>query len=145
MKKLIIAALFALLATACAKQEEAAPAADQAAATEAAPAADAAQSADAAAADASAAADAAADASAAADAAAAPVDSGLPQACEDYLTRAKACFAKAGGNASAAAFQQGVDQAKAQWEAMADKTGLDAACQQANAQFAQTAAMLKCE
>ena len=82
------------------------------------------------------AADAAAPAADAA-AAAAPANSGLPVECENYLNRAKACFAKSSGNAAAAAFQQGIDQAKAQWEAMADKSGLSAACTQANDQFAR--------
>ena len=80
-----------------------------------------------------------------AEAAAAPAASNLPQACEDYLARAKACFEKSGGNASAAAFQQGVDQARAQWESLSDKSGLEVACKTANDSFSQTAAMLKCE
>lgn len=42
------------------------------------------------------------------------IGAGLPQACEAYLTRAKACFDKSNPQ-TAAAFQQGVDQAKAQW------------------------------
>ena len=129
MNKLLIA--IALCAALAACNKEAAPAADTAA-----PAADAAAT-DAAA--------AAADAAAPTADAAAPVASGLPQECEDYLNRAKACFAKSGGNAAASAFQQAIDQSKAQWEAMADKSGLPAACKQANDQFAQTATMLKCE
>lgn len=120
MKKLAIAIALCAALAAC-KKEEAAPAAD----TAAAPAADAAAT--------------------PADTAAAPAASGLPQECEDYLNRAKACFAKSGGNAAAAAFQQGIDQSKAQWEAMADKSGLAPACKQANDQFAQVVAALKCE
>ncbi len=125
MKKLAIAIALCAALAACKKED--APAADAAApaADTAAPAADA--------------------AAPAADAAAAPVASGLPQECEDYLNRAKACFAKSGGNAAAAAFQQGIDQSKAQWEAMADKSGLAPACKQANDQFAQVVAALKCE
>ena len=141
MKKFVIAVALCAALAACKKEEPvpadaAAPAADAAApATDAAaPAADAAAPA----------ADAAAPAADAA-AAAAPANSGLPVECENYLNRAKACFAKSSGNAAAAAFQQGIDQAKAQWEAMADKSGLAAACTQANDQFAQTVAALKCE
>ena len=137
MNKLVIAIALCAALAACNK-EEAAPAADTAAPaadTAAAPAADTAAPAT----------DPAAPAADAAATAAAPTDSGLPQECEDYLNRAKACFAKSGGNAAASAFQQAVDQSKAQWEAMADKTGLPAACKQADEQFAQTAAMLKCE
>jgi len=81
----------------------------------------------------------------AADTAAVSADSGLPQACQDYLNRAKACFAKSSGNAAAFAFQQAIDQSKAQWEAMPDKSGLAAGCKAANDQFAQTVAALKCE
>lgn len=81
-----------------------------------------------------------------ADAAVAPVESGLPQACEDYLNRAKACVDKSGGDAAAAAFQQGIDRTKAQWETMtANAAALEQACTMANDQFAQTAAALKCE
>ena len=141
MKKFVIAVALCAALAACKKEEPVpadatAPAADAAApATDAAaPAADAAAPA----------ADAAAPAADAA-AAAAPANSGLPVECENYLNRAKACFAKSSGNAAAAAFQQGIDQAKAQWEAMADKSGLSAACTQANDQFAQTVAALKCE
>ncbi|TDK28637.1 hypothetical protein E2F46_01785 [Luteimonas aestuarii] len=79
-----------------------------------------------------------------AEVAAAPVNSGLPQACEDYLSRAKACFAKANPQ-MAAAFQDGIDQSKAQWDAMTDRAGLEAACKMANDQFAQTASALACE
>lgn len=142
MKKFVIAVALCAALAACKKEEPvpatdaAAPAADAAApaATDAAPAADAAAPA----------ADAAAPAADAATAAA-PANSGLPVECENYLNRAKACFAKSSGNAAAAAFQQSIDQAKAQWEAMADKSGLSAACTQANDQFAQTVAVLKCE
>lgn len=116
MNKLVIAIALCAALAACKKEEAAAPAADAAA-----PAADAAAT------------------------AAAPANSGLPQECEDYLNRAKACFAKSSGDAGAAAFQQGIDQSKAQWEAMADKSGLVAACKSANDQFTQTATMLKCE
>ncbi len=98
MNKLMTVAALAVMLAACGKKEAEAPAADAApATTEAAPAADAAAPA------ADAAAPAATDA-------AAPVASGLPQVCEDYLTRAKTCFEKSGGDASAAAFQQGVDR-----------------------------------
>ena len=124
---LLIAVAMAPLLSSCAKKEEAAPAVDAAAPAtteEAAPA----PAAEAAPAD-----------------AAAVVASSLPQACEDYLTRAKACFAKSSGNAASAAFQQGMDQTKAQWETIADKGVLDTMCKAANDQFAQTAAALKCE
>lgn len=72
------------------------------------------------------------------------IGTGLPQACEAYLTRAKACFEKSNPQ-TAAAFQQGVDQAKAQWATMHDKTALEAGCTSANDQFAQVASALKCE
>jgi hypothetical protein len=142
MNKLLIALALGVALTACKKEDAAAPATDAAAPAAASapaipanhpvlgtPAADA----------------AAAPAAADATAAAAPANSGLPKECEDYLNRTKACFAKAGGNAAAAAFQQGIDQTKSQWEAMADKSGLGAACKAANDAFAQTAAALKCE
>ena len=127
---LLVAASLAALLASCARQEDASPAdatadatADAAAATDAAPA----------------------DTAAATDAAATTaVDSGLPQACEDYLNRTKACLAKANPQA-AAAYQQGIDQTKASWDAMADKSGLTAACTAANDAFAQTAAALQCE
>lgn len=81
---------------------------------------------------------------AAAPAAADSIGAGLPQACEAYLTRAKACFDKSNPQ-TAAAFQQGVDQAKAQWATMQDKTALEAGCKSANDQFAQVVSALKCE
>jgi hypothetical protein len=140
MKKFVIAVALCAALAAC-KKEETVPPADAAA-----PAADAAPAATDTSAPATDAAAPAADAAApAADAAAAPANTGLPQECENYFNRAKACFAKSSGDAAATAFQQGIDQAKAQWEAMPDKSGLPAACTQANDQFAQTAAMLKCE
>jgi hypothetical protein len=141
MKKFVIAVALCAALAAC-KKEETVPPADAAA-----PAADAAPAATDTSAPATDAAAPAADAAAPATdaAAAAPANSGLPQECENYFNRAKACFAKSSGDAAATAFQQGIDQAKAQWEAMPDKSGLPAACTQANDQFAQTAAMLKCE
>ena len=78
-------------------------------------------------------------------AATAPANTGLPAECEDYMNRVKACVAKSSGNAGAAQFQQMLDQSKSQWEATADKASLIPACKAANEQFAQTAAMLKCE
>lgn len=74
----------------------------------------------------------------------APATAGLPQVCEAYLARAKACFDKSNPQV-AAAFQQGVDQAKAQWAAMDDKAALEAGCTAANTQFTQVVASLKCE
>ncbi|WP_374012899.1 DUF5339 family protein [Pseudoxanthomonas koreensis] len=130
MNKLMTVALLAVLMTACGDKSAEAPAADVAPATDATEAAPA---------------DAAVEESADAAAVDTSVGAGLPAACEEYLTRAKACFAKTGGGASAAAFQQGVDQAREQWEALPDKSGLDTACAAANDQFAQTAAMLNCE
>lgn len=122
MNKLLIAVALCAALAAC-KKEEAAPAAEPAAQP-----------------------DAAAAAAVSDDAAAAPVNSGLPQVCEDYLNRAKACVNKSGGDAAATAFQQGIDQTKAQWETMtANTAALEQACTMANDQFAQTAAMLKCE
>jgi hypothetical protein len=136
MKKFVIAVALCAALAAC-KKEEPVPAAD-AAATPAADTVVAPAATDAAA-------PAVVDAAAPADAAAAAANSGLPAECENYLNRAKACFAKSSGNAAATAFQQAIDQSKAQWEAMPDKSGLSAACTQANDQFAQTVAMLKCE
>jgi len=75
----------------------------------------------------------------------APADNGLPAECESYIARFKACMTKAGGDGMAAQFQQALDQSKAQWEATADKASLIPACKAANDQFAQTAAILKCE
>lgn len=80
----------------------------------------------------------------AAPAADAGIGAGLPQACEAYLSRAKACFDNSNPQ-TAAAFQRGVDQAKAQWATMQDKTALEAACKSANDQFAQVVSALKCE
>ena len=129
MKKLVIAIALCAALAAC-KKEDAAPAADVAA-----PAADTAAPAD----------DAMAPAGDAMADAAAPAASDLPQECEDYLARTQACFAQSSGNAAAAAFQQGVDQTRAASDAVADKSTLAAGCKMANDQFAQTAAMLKCE
>ncbi len=75
----------------------------------------------------------------------APAGSELPQECEDYLARDQACFAKSSGNAAAAAMQQGFDQTRAAWDAVADKSTLAVGCKAATDAFAQTAAMLKCE
>lgn len=127
MNKLLIAVALCAALTAC-KKEEAAPAADMtapAAAETAAPA------------------DAAPAEPAATDAA--PAASTLPQACEDYLTRAQACFDKASNNAAAAALKQAFDSTRASWESAPDKSVLADACKMANDQFAQTAATLKCE
>ncbi len=118
MNKLMIAVALCAALAAC-KKEEAAPAPAAEAAT---PAAEAAAPAD-----------------------AAPVASNLPQACEDYLTRAQACFDKSSGNAASAALKQAFDTTRASWESAADKSVLGDACKMANDQFAQTATMLKCE
>lgn len=127
MNKLMIALALCAALAACKKDDAAAPApADSAAAPAAA-------SSEPAPAD-----------TAPAPAATAAVNSGLPQECEDYMNRAKACFAKANPQ-MAAAYQSAIDQSKAQWDAMTDKSGLSAACKAANDQFAQTASMLKCE
>lgn len=79
-----------------------------------------------------------------ADVATAPVNAGLPTECEDYLNRAKACFAKANPQ-MAASFQQSIDTVKGQWDAVADKSTLVEACKQANDQFAQVVTALSCE
>lgn len=84
-------------------------------------------------------------ATAAAPAATDPVASGLPVECEDYLNRVKACVSKAGGGIMAEQFQQSLDQAKAQWDAVPDKSSLVTSCKAANEQFTQAAAALKCE
>lgn len=116
MNKLLIAIALCTALVAC-KKDEAAPAADPVAAPDAmAPAADPAPM----------------------------VQAGLPKECEDYLNRAKACFAKA-NPAMASAFQKSLDDSKAQWDAMTDKAGLASACTTANDQFSQAVAALKCE
>lgn len=74
-----------------------------------------------------------------------PVASGLPVECEDYLNRVKACVSKAGGGVMAEQFQQSLDQAKAQWDTVSDKSSLVTSCKAANDQFTQAAAALKCE
>lgn len=73
--------------------------------------------------------------------------SGLPEACEAYLTRAAACYEKAASANAAAVDQmkQGLEQVRTQWNAVPDKSQLGAACTMANDQFAQTVTMLKCE
>lgn len=73
--------------------------------------------------------------------------SGLPEACEAYLTRATACYEKAASANAAAVDQmkQGLEQVRTQWNAVPDKSQLGAACTMANDQFAQTVTMLKCE
>ncbi|WP_242112637.1 hypothetical protein [Luteimonas aquatica] len=120
MNKLVIAIALCAALAACKKEE--APAADAAAA----PAAEA----------------------PAAEAAAAPAatpGSTLPQECQDYLARARACFSKAGNAAAVSAFDGAVKQAEAQWNQMADKSQLGPVCKNANDQFSQQAAALKCE
>ncbi|WP_447755163.1 DUF5339 family protein [Pseudomonas nicosulfuronedens] len=67
----------------------------------------------------------------------------LPKECDDYITRVKACVSKVGGGA--AQFEQALEQSKAQWNAVADKSQLVAGCKAANDQFAQMAATMKCE
>lgn len=130
---LILAAALAVLLAACSK-----PDADAPAATTDAPAAEATDVAT----DATDGAVEAADAAAPADAVA---GSDLPQACTDYLARARACFEQAGGNAAVSSFQQGVDMAEAEWSKVADKTALASACDSANQQFAAAASALQCE
>ena len=135
---LLLAVALAVVLTACAKPEAEAPAT-----ADAAPAAEAATEATAEAAT-EAATEAAADAT---DAVAEAADAGsdLPQACSDYLARARACFEKAGGNAALASFQQGVDMAEAEWNKVADKSALASACTTANEHFAAAASALQCE
>ncbi len=113
---LLTAAALAVLLTACAKQEDAASPAGAAAAST----------------------------TTAASAATASPDSGMPQACEDYLARARACLARVNPQ-TAAAFQDGLEQTRAQWASLNDPASLSAACNAANDAFAQTAAALQCE
>lgn len=134
MNKLIIAVALCAALAACKKDDTAAPADTAPAADTAAPAADAAMPAD-----------PAADAAMPATDAAAPMQAGLPQECEDYINRMKACVEKSGGNAAVAQYQAALDQNRAQWEATPDKAALIPACKQANDSFAQMAAALKCE
>jgi hypothetical protein len=131
MNKLVIAIALCAALAAC-KKEDAAPAAD--ATAPAAPAADAAAPA----------ADPAAAPAADVNAPAIASGSGLPKECEDYINRAKACFAKA-NPVAAAAFQKSLDESKANWLATTDKTTLAQQCTEANTQFAQAAAAMKCE
>ncbi len=123
MKSLAAAFALCLALTAC-KQEEAAPVAS-AAHPAAAPAA---------------AAPAAAPAPAVA---ASHVE--MPAECSAYLERVKACLAKSGNTAATAAVEQGLQQSKAQWEAVTDKVALASACKAASEQFTATATALKCE
>lgn len=131
---LILAAALSVLLGACSK-----PDADAPAATTDAPAAEATDAAT----DATDGAVETADTAAPAEAAAAGSD--LPQACTDYLARARACFEKAGGNAAVSSFQQGVDMAEAEWSKVADKTALASACESANQQFTAAVSALQCE
>lgn len=77
----------------------------------------------------------------------AAVSSGLPAECESYLKRAAACYEKAASANPAAVEQmkQSLDQVRAQWDGMPDKSQLGAACKMSDDQFAQTAAALQCE
>ena len=124
---LILAAALAVVLGACSKPDAEAPAAADAPAAEATDAAtDAAEG--------------AVETAEAGDAA-----SDLPQACSDYLARARACFEKAGNNAALSSFQQGVDMAEAEWNKVADKSALASACETANEHFATAASALQCE
>jgi len=116
---LMLATALALVLAACAKQEAPAPAA----------------------------ADASVDAAEAAGEAVADAATGsdLPQACSDYLARARACFEKAGNNAALASFQEGVDMAEAEWNKVEDKSALASACEMANDNFAAAVTALQCE
>jgi hypothetical protein len=69
----------------------------------------------------------------------------LPQACDDYIQRAQACFDKSAGNVAMAAIKQSFDSVRAEWDKVPNKEVLGDACKLANDNFAQTAAMLKCE
>ncbi len=135
---LLLALALAVVLTACAKPEAEAPAA-----VDAAPAAEATTDA--------AVEGAEVEGAEVADAAEATADAGavdgsdMPQACSDYLARARACFEKAGSNAALASFQQGVDMAEAEWKKVDDKTALASACTTANEHFAAAASALQCE
>lgn len=133
---LLLAIALAVVLGACSKPEAEAPAAGDA---PAAPAADAP------AADTAAATDAAEGADAAETADAAVAGSDMPQACSDYLARARACFEKAGNNAALSTFQDGVNMMEAEWQKVADKSALASACETANEQFATAASALQCE
>lgn len=121
-RKVIFALAFCAALAACNKQEAAAPASETAA--PAAPATDAAP-----------AAEGAAPAAAASD---------LPQACNDYVARAEACFAKAAPDA-AAMMRTSFDATVAEWKKAEDKSSLGDACKQMNDMFAETAKALSCE
>jgi hypothetical protein len=127
MKKLFLLFAACTVLAACDKQDAPAPkAAEPAAAqTQAQPAAPAAE--------------------APAAAPQASASSNLPKECDDYIARVKACVGKAGGGAATAQFEQALEQSKSQWDAVADKSQLIPSCKAANDQFAQMAAMLKCE
>ena len=78
-------------------------------------------------------------------AAEAAASASLPQACEDYIQRAQACFDKSAGNVAMAAIKQSFDSVRAEWDKVPNKEVLGDACKLANDNFAQTASMLKCE
>lgn len=73
------------------------------------------------------------------------VQDALPQVCEAYINRVKACVANREGDQAAQQFQQSLDQMRAQWAEAADKTSLVPACEQADAAFDAMAQQFGCE
>ncbi|HET6783134.1 MAG TPA: hypothetical protein VFH12_04795 [Pseudoxanthomonas sp.] len=117
LNALFLAAAATLALAACKPADKPADAAAPAADTAAAPAADAA-------------------AAPAADTAAAPAadtvnaSTGVPE-CDTYLEKVYACISDKVPEAQREAMKQGIDQSKASWSAVTDKTALAAQCKTA--------------
>jgi hypothetical protein len=74
-------------------------------------------------------------------------DTGLPQACQDYLDTVSACVAKMDNGAASDAMQKMMDQTKEAWSKIdADKKDrLEAACKQAQEAIKPQLAAMKCD
>ena len=72
--------------------------------------------------------------------------SGLPSECNAYFDKVTTCMNKMGASnpAMAAQFKASMDQARAQYAAMQDKTALANVCKQSNAAFAQNPMAANC-
>ena len=72
--------------------------------------------------------------------------SDLPAECDTYVTKVDACVKSLGANNQmAGTFKQSMEQARAGWANMQDKTALANACKQADAAFTQTSAAMGCK
>lgn len=94
------------------------------------------------------AADAPADAAATADATATPAtasadSTGVPE-CDDYLAKIQTCINDKMPEAGRAAAKQGIDQTKAAWKNIPDKTQLGAACKMASDQAKASYSAMGC-